>query len=103
MLNPVQRKCREALWNGPQAIGWGGPKSGQPSGLRQAKATNNVTIWGFVRQSERQPQGNFFLTVCKLMHKKGIESCAAKVTSGGERGMRLAFNWAVPRQGYGRN
>jgi hypothetical protein len=89
--------------NGPVSIAWGAAKSGQPSGLRQAKATNNVTIWGFVRQSGRHSKGSLFLSVCKLLWNRGIEGCAAMVTSGSEHGMSLAFDRAVPRQGYGRN
>jgi hypothetical protein len=103
MPDPVQPQCPKAAAVTLFGFGLTGAKSGQPSGLRQAKATNNVTIWGFVRQFGRNLQRGALLGVRKLLQYKEINGFAAKVTSGVERGTRLANSMAVPRQGYGRN
>jgi hypothetical protein len=71
-----------------------------PSGLRQAKLTNNVISRAFVGQSNSSKVGHSDLSACKLLHARAIQVCAAKVNDGREHGTRLAFYWAVPRQGY---
>src|ERR1700734_3176426 len=103
MVSPVQRECRNSAWNGWLPIECGRQGRDRASGLRQAETTNNVTIWGFMRQFERRLRAELVLSPSKLLQNKGIGGCASMVTSGRERGMRLAIDMAVPRQGYGRN
>jgi hypothetical protein len=71
-----------------------------PSGLRQAKLTNNVISGAFVGQSNSSKVGHSDLSACNVMNVGTIQDCAAKVTSSRRHGTRLAFYWAVPRQGY---
>jgi hypothetical protein len=103
MLNPVQLVCRIEVGHSHLAGVLGGAKSGQPSGLRHAGTTNNVTIRDAVRQSGRERYDGSLQSVCMLLEYKQMSACVARVKPGTESGMRRATYRAVPRQGYGRN
>src|ERR1700722_2351379 len=103
MLNTVQLVCCKAGRAGHLSVVFSPAKSGQPSGLRHAGTTNNVTILGGVRQSGRERRDCLSLVVCKLLTGKKMLECAARVTPRTECGTRRANYMAVPPQGYGRN
>jgi lysyl-tRNA synthetase class I len=103
MLNPVQLVSREEAREGRLAAIFAMAGSGQPSGLRHAGTTNNVTIRDAVRQSGRERYDGSSQSVCMLLEYKQMSACVARVKPGTESGMRRATYRAVPRQGYGRN
>jgi hypothetical protein len=75
-------------------------RNAKPSELRQAKLTNNVISPAFVGQSNPSEFRQSVLSACKPLNVKTMQVCAAKVNASRELGTRLAFYWAVPRQGY---